>query len=296
MTAFFNEPVHSTFSRALSQLCLLMACVSSISAQDVDSLRKAMLVQLPNTIEVAATAARSAPGSSAGSPTAFGANYGDGFVGAGFQAETRDVRGGLKGRSDGTVVAGFGLGNSRDALGLEVAITSLSTLRRSEGFRYSASLKVHRVLQRNIGVAVGWENAVVTGTTDAGHSFYGVASKVFKLRERRGDPLSSATLSVGLGNGRFRSEDDVYAGKSGVNVFGSMGVRLLEQAAAIADWTGQDLTLALSLVPFVRVPVVITPGFADVTGRAGSGARFTLGIGVGFKFSRIRDIFLPGKR
>jgi hypothetical protein len=35
-----------------------------------------------------------------------------------------------------------------------------------------------------------------------------------------------------------------------------------------------------------RIPLFITPSFADVTGSAGDGARFVLGVGMAFNFAK----------
>jgi hypothetical protein len=265
-------------------------------AQNLDSLRKAYLLPLPPTIEVAASASRGAPGSSSGSPTGYGANWGDGFVGGGYQNRTRySLNKPWRGRMDGSVVAGFGLGNARDLIGFEAAVTSFSTFRSGLGKHSAISFKFHRVLPRNVGVAVGWENALRTDGTDGGKSIYGVATSVIKTREMAGDPFSSVTISAGLGGGRFQRESDIGAGRNGVNPFASLGVRVLDPVSVIADWTGQDLTLAVSVVPIAEIPLVITPGFADVTHSAGDGPRFTIGMGLGFRFAQIRDILAPNR-
>lgn len=38
-------------------------------------------------------------------------------------------------------------------------------------------------------------------------------------------------------------------------------------------------------MPFPGRPLILTPAIADVTRRAGDGARFILGAGVGFQFA-----------
>ena len=63
-----------------------------------------------------------------------------------------------------------------------------------------------------------------------------------------------------------------------------MGLQVIPLASVIADWTGQDLFLGASIVPFRRIPLFIVPGVADVTGKAGNGARFVLGVGYGIHF------------
>ena len=63
-----------------------------------------------------------------------------------------------------------------------------------------------------------------------------------------------------------------------------MGLRAIDRVSLIADWTGQDLNLGASIVPFRNLPLVITPAVADVTGNAGDGARFILGVGYAISY------------
>jgi hypothetical protein len=181
---------------------------------------------------------------------------------------------------DGAVLAGFGLGNSEDNIGFEGTITSFSTVRSGFGHHSSFSFKIHRLLSRNFAIAAGWEDAIRTKGPDAGTSIYGVVSSAYK----------SVTISGGLGGGRFLTERAISTGKHGVNAFGSVGVRVADPISLIADWAGQNLALAASIVPFARLPLFILPGVADVTGSAGDGARFILGVGLGFRFAQIRDM------
>jgi peptidoglycan-associated lipoprotein len=271
------RPLH-----ARSAVALALLATTPVAAQDADSLRALYRVELPPIIYVAATASRTAPGSAAASPTAYGANWGDGFVGVGGQARTRFSD---ETRPDGSAVIGFGLGNSRDHLGVEVALTSLSTFRQGFGNNYAASFKIHRALPRNFGIAAGWENAIHNAGTDGGRSVYGVVSTVVQIRDKATDPLSTLTLSLGAGDGRFRSENQIARDENAIGVFGSAGLRVFEWASLIADWTGQDLVAGTSIVPFIRVPLIFTIGVADITRRAGDGPRLTGGVGMGFRFS-----------
>ncbi|NHC38160.1 S-layer homology domain-containing protein [Scytonema millei] len=212
-------------------------------------------------------------GSSVGSPTAYGAGWGSAFFGTSFQGRARDTS-----KSDGAASFGFGLGDASKAVGLEIAATAVDLYGNTFGDG-TISFKLHRLLPANFGIAVGVENAIIWGETDGGSSLYGVVSKVFSLTEDAAKPFSKITTSVGLGGGRFRSEEDVEDGNDTVNVFGSMGLQATEQLSLIADWTGQDLNLGVSVVPFRSLPLVITPSLADVTGNAGDGVRFVLGVG-----------------
>jgi hypothetical protein len=277
--------------RSLVRLSVLVVSIllaaHGLAAQNVDSLRASYVVDLPPSIEVARIATRSSPGSSSGTPTAYGAQFGDVFFGAGYQHRTRYTKGfAWRERCDGAVALGFGLGNPRKSLGIELEYTSFSTIRSGFFHTSSFSFKVHRALPWNMAIAYGWDDAIHSSGTDGGSSMYGVLSSYIRTRESSGSPFSSVTLSVGVGNSRFLPEQAFYDGRNGVNAFGSVGVRVLSPVTLLADWTGQDLMLGASVVPFAKVPLFITPSFADVTGSAGDGARFVLGVGMDFNFSK----------
>ncbi|MUL38756.1 S-layer homology domain-containing protein [Gloeocapsopsis dulcis] len=220
-----------------------------IAPQEVAQLREQFRIEPPTLVDIIRPTVRGG-GSTVGSPTAFGADWGDAFLGASFQARARNTN-----RSDGGVSFGFGLGDAQRTVGLEVAVSVVDLIGNTfeDG---GVSFKLHRVLPNNFGVAVGVENATTWGSTDGGSSVYGVVSKIIPLRDDPTEPLSRLTLSLGLGGGRFRSESDVQAGNETVNVFGSIGLQALERVSLIADWTGQDLNLGASIVPF-NIPLVV---------------------------------------
>src|SRR2546429_7923052 len=103
----------------------LSAMVHPVWAQNpgqiLDSLRRRYEVPLVPATEVAATASRFAPGHNTSSQSAFGAHFGDGFVGAGFTSPARTGE-----HADGSAVAGFGLWNARDYIGPAVTVLSFS--------------------------------------------------------------------------------------------------------------------------------------------------------------------------
>ena len=277
-------------SGRLESLVLLVAFLlggRGLGAQNIDSLRASYILPLPPSVEFANPAYRIAPGSSSGTPTAFGAEFGDVFFGAGYQHRMRYTKSlPWPRRADGAVGGGFGLGDPRKSLGIELVYTSFSTIRSGFFHHSSFSFKVHRALPWNLAIAYGWEDAIHSRGTDGGSSMYGVVSCYIRTRETSESPFSSVTLTAGVGDGRFQREKAFYDGKHGVNAFGSVGVRVLSPVSLFADWTGQDLMLGASIVPFVRLPLFITPSFADVTGSAGDGARFVLGVGMDFSFSQ----------
>src|SRR5205085_5928465 len=115
----------------------LSAMVHPVWAQNpgqiLDSLRRRFQLPLVPATEVAATASRFAPGHNTSSQSAYAANFGDGFIGAGFSSRTRSGS-----SSEGSAVPGFGLWNSRDYIGVEVSVFSFSTVR--EGFGQNGAL------------------------------------------------------------------------------------------------------------------------------------------------------------
>jgi hypothetical protein len=222
------------------------------------------------------------PGISISSPTALGADGGTMYAGVGYQERTR-----YHSHDDGMAVVGVGVGDARQYVGLEMAAVTYSTVRSGWFDRIGFDAVLHRYINSETAIAVGAENLfMINGDeSDTELSYYGVVTHLFTLRRDPTVPFSVITASVGLGNGRFRTEDDFLADRERVNVFGSLSVHVIRPIAAIADWTGQDLALGLSIAPFERFPLVVTPAFVDVTRTAGDGARFVVGVGVGYRLS-----------
>jgi hypothetical protein len=281
--------LHRCCVSATALAALLAMTASGSNAQTADTSRARMLRDLdsliaqtaaiavqPTTAQMTTEALRGQPGSSAGSTGAWGAGWGDVFTGVGFQARARYSK-----RPDGSGSVGFGLGSPTKELGLEVAISSMSSVRQGVGSNGTVSLKVHRVLASDYGVAVGFENVANWGGPDGGSSVYAVVSHSVTMRAKPDLPFGSLAWNVGVGNSRYLTEQELAAGKKGVNAFGSIGLRIHERASLIADWTGQDLVGALSFVPLRRSPLVMSIGVADLTGYAGDGKRVIASAGFG---------------
>lgn len=221
------------------------------------------------------------PALSIANPVGYGADNLTGFIGASYQARTR-----FSDESDGAVGIGVGLGDARQAVGVELAYTFASFGASRDFGTGGFDLKVHRQFSEDFAVATGWNGFITIGeefNQDFQDSIYGVATKVFRVRENLASPFSRAAISIGLGSGQFRTEDDFRNDRSTVNVFGSLAVRVIQPISAIVEWTGQDLAVGLSIVPFRTSNFVITPAVRDIVG-AGDGARFVLGTGFSFKF------------
>ena len=247
---------------------------------ELQRLRQEFLIEEPQTLSAKLAEVVVAPGASISTPIGFGASLGQIFGGFAFQSRTRFTN-----QADGGLALGVGLGEPQKIVGLDVTMAILSLFGDNAG-RGSFSFKIHRSLPEGFAVALGFENAINWGGTDAGSSIYGVVSKFFQFTETTKEPFSQLTLSLGVGGGRFRSEGAIEDGVNSLGVFASAGLRIVEPVSAIVEWSGQDLNAGISLIPFPKVPLTINLAGADLTGNAGDGARFVMSIGYNYFFPR----------
>ena len=212
-------------------------------------------------------------------PTAFGLDKNTGFISGSFQSRTRYTD-----TADGGLGIGIGLGDAQKAVGVELSYAFASFGGSRDFGSGGFNAKVHRQLPNGFAVAAGWNGFLNVGDdNDFENSVYGVVSKIIKTREDINQPFSRVALTAGVGSGQFRSENDAVKDSGGVNVFGNVAVRVARPVSVIAEWSGQDLGVGLSLAPFKNIPLVITPAVRDIVG-AGDGPRFVLGTGLAFKF------------
>lgn len=210
-------------------------------------------------------------------PSGFGASWGNAGIGLGLQERTR-----FTDQADGVLGLGFGLGNPRKNVGLQIGLTLVDLSRLFEDG--TVNLKLHRRLPLDFSVAIGAQGAITFGDTDGGSSVFGVVTKKFALKQDRTKPFSELFASVGVGGGQFRSELDINSGVENVGFFSSIALKVAQPISVITEWSGQDLTIGTSIVPFRNLPLALVPAVTDITGSAGDGARFILGIGYSFSF------------
>ena len=226
------------------------------------------------------TPSRGVPSLTLANPYGFGADSGF-YSGLSYQTDTR---GGLDSESDGDATWGFGLGfgNARKSVGAELSYNIASFGQNGRDFGSGGfNLKLHRQLADGWGVAAGWNSFLSIGDdNDLNDSLYLSTTKIFRTREDINSAFSRIGATVGVGNGQFRTEDDIFDDNDSFNVFGSLAFRVARPVSLITEWTGQDLAMGLSVSPFRTVPVTINLSARDIAG-AGDGARFVFGIGSG---------------
>jgi hypothetical protein len=261
--------------------CAAATPVATISEQDL--LNRTSVGNVPEITTVAVRKPVNAPATGITTPSAFGANFGDVFVGVGYQ-NNLPVAIAPPGGGESTVYgAGLGIGNARDLIGLEASYTAAGTTVADRG---GVNFKVHKLLGDNVAIAAGWENAIRNGYTNANDpkdTYYGVITGILPV-----GPTSNFTASVGAGNGRFRTFGDLTADKNTTNIFGGLGFRFSENIAVAADYNGRNFSVSLPLTLKLgdSIGLQVTPALLDVAGDQNSGpkSRFAIGGGIGFNF------------
>jgi hypothetical protein len=224
-------------------------------------------------------ATESSPALSIYIPVGYGADNNTVFLSGSFQEDVR-----FNDQEDGGLGLGIGLGDSRDAVGVELSYASASFGRNRDFGSGGFNAKIHRQFPGDFAVAVGGNGILnLFDRNDFEQSYYGTVTKVFRTRESINDIFSRIALTVGVGNGQYRSSGAVDDGVDNINAFGNIAIRIARPVSFITEWTGRDLALGLSIAPFKNVPLTITPALRDVAG-AGDGARFVLGAGIAFRF------------
>lgn len=221
---------------------------------------------------------RPSPATSFGTPTAFGADWGDAFVGL-----SGVTQGDTDTKADGSISLGMGFGDAVNNVGVEVSVGIISL----DGFGDDGSIgvKLHKIFPEaeNLAIALGWSNPITWGdANDAEDTFYGVVTRQFDLNPDE-DSTLPLTVSLGAGTGVFRSTGAIEAGDNALNVFGSLGLRIIPEVSLLSSWTGSGLGLGVSAAPF-DFPLVFTAGVSDVTGNTRSGARVNASAGYSFGF------------
>ncbi|KST64003.1 hypothetical protein [Mastigocoleus testarum] len=212
-------------------------------------------------------------------PVGYGSDNNTGFVAASYQDRTR-----LGNKNDAAIGFGAGFGNSRKSVGVVLSYTLASFGTNRDFGTGGFNVKVHRQFKGGWAAAVGMNGFLNIGDdNDFEHSLYGVATKIFRIRDDINKPFSRIAVTAGIGNGEFRTEEALDNDEDNFNVFGNVAVRVHPQASLITEWTGRDLGVGASIAPFKHFPFVITPAIRDITG-SDRDARFILSAGFGFKF------------
>ncbi|WP_242031060.1 hypothetical protein [Anabaena sp. FACHB-1237] len=243
---------------------------------DLNKIRQELLIEPLIKIKPVSPKQTYPPGLSFAAPSGFGANMGDAFLGtsaAFFGA--RDT--GL----DGSISAGFGLGDSQKLIGLEFGFNNGSI--KNFGANGTFDIKAHRIVYakgtNQIGVAAGWKTFAQYGNEGIRpSSLYGVVTTYSLLKPN--DPVNKMPISfsAGAGGGDFRQ------GNASTGVFAGVGVQVHPQVGVGLGWSGVGLNIGASIVPIPTLPLTITATGSDLTDNSAGGTVLSLSVGYGFNF------------
>ncbi len=219
------------------------------------------------------------PGLNSGTPTGFGLETGDAFVGI-FGA----TAGRLRDTVDGSIAVGAGLGDASKYFAVE-GVFNINSIRRF-GSNGSFDLKVHKLVYQDstnrVGIAAGWTNFANYGT-EAGQtssSVYGAATLSTLTNPQDPSNAKPLVLSAGVGGGSYRNSDS----NGGVGVFGSVGYLVDPQWGISTGWSGQGLNFTVGYLPDPTVPLNVNLTYSDVANNSNAGSQIILGVTYGFNY------------
>jgi hypothetical protein len=213
-----------------------------------------------------------------GIPSAFGANWGDFFIGAsGATSGNRSPT-----NVDGSISTGFGIGDSEKLIGMSFTynLGSIENFGSNGTFDLEGHRTVYRDQTTSVAIAAGWSAFAQYGNEEGvtPSSVWGTVTSYSLLQPD--DPVNKLPLllSVGVGGGYYRQDP------ASTGIFGGIGLQVAPQLGLGLQWSGVGLNLGLSFVPVPTIPLTIIATGADLTDNSPGGTRFILSVNYGFNF------------
>lgn len=229
------------------------------------------------------------PSLNPGVPSAFIANWGDVYAVA-----TAATAGEQRGVADGSWTAGFGLGDSVRAVGLEVngGCGSVKNFCGNGGF----GLRLGRVLinepDRRLALTGAWQNGVQWGNEGEQDDIYSLTlSYAVPLRPPGSHFGQTLQINAGAGNSAFAPY--VATDSEGeIGGFASIGVELSPGFGVSAGWSGRGVNAQLSYSPFLHVPITLNLLGADLLNQtpAGTVGVFTMSWRTNFSTPNFKEV------
>ena len=216
------------------------------------------------------------PGLGFGIPSGFGAGSGNAFIGVSYGVPTADGftiydSDGVK-VGDGSMNVGFGIGDSSKLAGeISIGILSMACQKGKSCFGSDGNIggKIHKTLNEkgDLALSLGASNFYEWRETESDKSssttVYSAMTKNLTLNNNAERPLP-AQVTLGVGNGTFRSKGAQDAGSDDPNIFGGFGIGFLPRVSFASSWNGSSLGAGFGLAPF-NFPVTMTVGLNDIT-------------------------------
>jgi hypothetical protein len=219
------------------------------------------------------------PSSSVATPVAYGVGWGTILLGVAGQNGTQYTH-----RPFGEYAAGFGIGNPNKFASLTTIVTmgGLDEFVRDGNVNFQLSRNLNSL---NGAIAAGVENVAPWGADKRNKmNTYVVASRATILNLTKHFYMNIIT-SFGIGNSRFVHNYETHTDETGIfRPFASIGIQILPQAAVMFDYVGLTYNAGISVVPFLRFPLVMSLTAVDFTSRGGSHIPVAGSIGYSYNF------------
>jgi hypothetical protein len=212
-----------------------------------------------------------------GIPSAFGANWGDFFIGAsGATAGNRQPS-----EVDGSISTGFGIGDADKLIGMTFTynLGSIKDFGSNGTFDLQGHRTVYRDQTTSVAIAAGWSAFAQYGNEGVTpSSVWGTVTSYSLLQPDNPVNKLPLLLSLGVGGGYYRQDP------ASTGVFGGIGLQVAPQLGVGLQWSGVGLNLGLSFVPVPTIPLTIVATGADLTNNSPGGTVFILSVNYGFNF------------
>jgi hypothetical protein len=187
---------------------------------------------------------------------------------------------------DGSLAAGFGLGDSAKFVALEIdgGCGSLKNFCANGAFHARLGRILVNKANQRLGLAVAWQNFAQWGSeTPADNTFYGVFTYAVPLRKPGSPFAQTLQINAGAGNSQYASAT-AQNPESTVGGFASIGVELTPYSGFSAGWSGRGANVQLSVTPFRDVPVTVNLSGVDVFNSTPNGTVGVLSVSWGTNF------------
>jgi hypothetical protein len=219
------------------------------------------------------------PSSSVSTPVAYGVGWGTVLLGVAAQDGTQYTH-----RPFGEYAVGFGLGDPDRFVALTTVVTmgGVDEVVRDGNVNFQISRNLN---SNGAALAFGVENVAPWGADKRNKmNVYFVGTRAAVLPVTKIFHMNIIT-SLGIGNSRFVHNYEVHKDESGIyRPFASIGCQILPQAALIFDYVGLTFNAGISIVPFLKYPLVMSLTAVDLTNRGGSHIPVAGSIGYSYNF------------
>jgi hypothetical protein len=250
---------------------------SSLISQtpEAESLRNYLKIQ-PLNNSISSSESVNSPGLTFATPSAFGASSGDGFFSA-----SAATAGKARSQVNGSLTVGFGLGDARNAVGLELNFNIGSI--KNFGSNGSVDGKLHRLVysdsNNQVSIAAGWKGFIQYGSEGVSpSSAYGAVTYYSILQPDNEINKMPISFTVGFGGGEFRK------GNASTGIFAGVGLQVAPQLSVGTGWSGVGINVGLSYVPIPSIPLTFALTGGDLTDISDGGRVLVLSIGYGFNW------------